>query len=162
MKSMDYLTRIIPRISEYSLDDFKVEEQNEEYEGTIFHLGNHSYRSRKAKITPKKLGYFVVFWEKDETNKNKPYDFDSSPDKLIITVVDQEKLGQFIFPKEILAKKKILSDGKNKGKMALRVYPDWVTGLNKTARTTQQWQSSFFIDLTNKQELSKLQKLYFG
>ncbi|MBO0472420.1 MepB family protein [Enterococcus ureasiticus] len=161
MESMDYLSRIFQEISDHPLEDFKVEEQNKEYEGTTFVLGKQSFRSRKAKVTPKKLGYFVVFWEKDDENKNKPYDFDSAPDKLIITIIDQEKLGQFIFPKEILAEKKILNNGKNQGKMAMRVYPNWVTGLNKTAVVTQKWQSSYFIDLTKKPDLNRLKKLYF-
>ena len=161
MESMNYLTRIFQEISDYPLEDFKVEEQNKEYEGATFIFLNQSFRSRKAKVTPKKLGYFVVFWEKDEANKNKPYDADSAPDKLIITIFDQEKIGQFIFPKEILVEKKILNNGGNKGKMALRVYPDWLTGLNETARATQEWQMAFFIDLTKKHELNQLKKLYF-
>lgn len=161
MQSMDYLSRILQEISDYPIEDFKVEEQNKEYEGTTFVLGDQSFRSRRAKVTPKKLGYFVVFWEKDEANKNKPYDVDSAPDKLIITIFDQDKLGQFIFPKKILAEKNSLTNGKTRGKMALRVYPDWITGLNKTASATQQWQKAFFIDLTREQELDQLKKLYF-
>lgn len=81
---------------------------------------------------------------------------------MIITVFDQEKVGQFIFPKQVLADKNSLTSGKNQGKMALRVYPDWVTGLNKTAVATQQWQCSYFIDLTNTWDFELLNKLYFG
>ncbi|MBO0424292.1 MepB family protein [Enterococcus plantarum] len=160
MKSMDYLSSIVQEISDIPLKDFKMEEQNKEYEGATFVLGNQSFRSRMAKLTPKKQGYFVVFWEKDEANKNKSYDFVSAPDKLIITIVDQDKRGQFVFPKEMLAEKRILRNGEHKGKMALRVYPDWVTGLSKTATRTQRWQSPFFIDLTTTHDLKRLEKLY--
>lgn len=161
MESMDYLSRLFRKISDYPLEDYKVEEQNKEYEGTTFVLANQSFRSRKAKVTPKKLGYFVAFWEKNEKNKNQPYAINSAPDRLIITIIDQDKRGQFIFPKEILAEKKILTNGKNKGKMALRVYPDWLTGLNNTAAMTQEWQRLFFIDLTKRQDVRRLKKLYF-
>jgi hypothetical protein len=33
--------------------------------------------------------------------------------------------------------------------MALRVYPNWEQQLNKTALTTQQWQSEYFVDLSH-------------
>jgi Uncharacterized protein conserved in bacteria len=56
-------------------------------------------------MTPKKKGYFVVFWEKDNKNQNQPYEFAASPDKLIISVMDGHLQGQFIFPKSILFKK---------------------------------------------------------
>lgn len=162
MESIDYLSKLIPIISTYSLQDFKVEKQNEEYEGALFSIGNRTFRSRKGKRTPKKQGYFVVFWEKDQENKNKAYDFSTAPDKLIVTILEDEHAGQFIFPKAILAERAILSTEKNKGKMALRVYPSWSTPLNKTAAATQNWQLPFFADLTNICEVELLKKLYFG
>ncbi|MFW7395241.1 MepB family protein, partial [Vagococcus fluvialis] len=58
--------------------------QNEEYEGYTFNIGETAYRSRLAKLTPKKKGYFVAFWEKDDTNQNQAYSFKNSPDYLII------------------------------------------------------------------------------
>lgn len=149
-------------MSSYSLTDLNLEEQNKEYEGATFVLGDQSFRSRKAKQTPKKFGYFVAFWEKDNENRNKPYDLDLAPDKLIITIFDGDKTGQFIFSKEILAEKNILNNGNNKGKMALRLYPDWVTGLNKTAIETQRWQSPYFIDLSKDWDLKRLKQLYFN
>ncbi|ALS03365.1 MepB protein [Enterococcus silesiacus] len=162
MESLDYLLKILAEISQLSLEKLQVEEQNKEYEGVIFSVGKQTFRSRKAKQTPKKAGYFVVFWEKDDQNKNQPYDAITAPDKLVITVFDQEKKGQFIFPKEILIEKGILSHGKITGKMALRVYPDWIDELNPTAAATQRWQVPFFIDLTAKRDVEKLNELYFA
>lgn len=162
MESLDYLIKIFAEISQSSLEQLQVEKQNEEYEGATFSIRKQTFRSRKAKRTPKKAGYFVVFWEKDDQNNNQPYDATMAPDKLVITVLDQEKKGQFIFPKEILIKKGILSHGKTTGKMALRVYPDWIDGLNPTAAATQRWQAPFFIDLTAKRDVEKLKELYFA
>ncbi|MEI5994703.1 MepB family protein [Candidatus Enterococcus mansonii] len=161
MESISYLTKIIQKISQHPLENLKLEEQNKAYEGATFSVGNHTFRSRKAKITPKKAGYFVVFWEKDEENKNRAYDVSSAPDKLIVTIFDQEKVGQFIFPKHILLKNNVLSNEMGQGKMALRVYPTWVTGLNKHGTVIQQWQIPFFIDLTSNWELEKLKTIYF-
>ncbi|MBO0439242.1 MepB family protein [Candidatus Enterococcus ikei] len=162
MESIKFISELLPEFSNESLKNMKLESQNSDYEGATFSLSNQSFRSRKAKITPKKLGYFVVFWEKDEANKNKPYDLVSAPDKLIITIFDQEKVGQFIFPKAILAKNNILISETSLGKMALRVYPDWVTGLNKNASTTQKWQRPYFINLTENRDSRLLKKLYFN
>ncbi|MBO1919779.1 MepB family protein [Staphylococcus xylosus] len=39
--------------------------------------------------TPNKQGYFVVFWTKDNENKNRPFTYNESCDKLIITVIDE-------------------------------------------------------------------------
>ncbi|EOL47757.1 MepB family protein [Enterococcus caccae] len=162
MESLDYLLKIVAKISPSPIENLQVEEQNIDYEGVTFSLGNQTFRSRKAKVTPKKSGYFVVFWEKDDNNKNQPYESTGAPDNLVITVLDQEKSGQFIFPKEILIKKNILTDGEAKGKMALRVYPEWVTGLNKTASATQEWQKPYFVDLTNTWDLKRLEDIYFN
>ncbi|MBM7689597.1 hypothetical protein JOD15_002310 [Enterococcus ureilyticus] len=162
IKSIDYVAKIIKEMGIDHLSEFKIEEQNKAYEGATFEVGNQSFRSRRAKKTPKKLGYFVAFWEKDENRKNQPYDYESAPDKLIITIFDQDKIGQFVFPKSILADKNSLTNKKKRGKMALRLYPDWIKGLNKTAAETQRWQHSYFIDLTNTWDLDFLDKLYFG
>ncbi|MEG0256504.1 MAG: MepB family protein [Vagococcus sp.] len=44
--------------------------------------------------------------------------------------------------------KKILRTSEQKGKMALRVYPTWLTDLNPTATKTQKWQAPFFFDMS--------------
>ncbi|EOI05094.1 hypothetical protein UAY_00568 [Enterococcus moraviensis ATCC BAA-383] len=162
MESLDYLKKNIGKFTTATLENLFIEEQNREYEGVTFSIGKQTFRSRKAKITPKKAGYFVVFWEKDVENNNQPYEAATAPDKLVITVFDQEKIGQFIFPKEILIKKRILSQGEIKGKMAMRVYPNWVEELNKTAAATQKWQREFFVDLTDRFDSKRLDALYFA
>lgn len=137
------------------------ENQNSEYEGTIFQLNGDSYRMRLAKLTPKKQGYFVAVWEKDSAGKNQAFCYEQSPDKLIIAVIDGDKKGQFIFPKDVLLKRGVLKSEKKKGKMAFRVYPSWVENLNETAKNTQVWQSKYFIDLTKQRNVEKLNALYF-
>ncbi|WP_053032503.1 MepB family protein [Staphylococcus haemolyticus] len=63
---------------------------------------------------------------------------------------DDNRRGQFIFPKDILIKKGILKSDDSKGKMALRVYPPWETELNKTAAKTQAWQCAYFNEIVHE------------
>lgn len=135
---------------------------NSEYEGFCFQAKGLSFRSRRAKKTPKKCGYFVAFWEKDNNNKNTPYSFETFPDKLVISIIDGALSGQFIIPKKVLREKKILKDEEITGKMALRFYPSWETSLNKTAQATQKWQCDYFIDTTDNFQNETLEQLYFS
>lgn len=122
--------------------------KNQEYEGLIFQSEDLSYRSRLAKKTNRKEGYFVVFYEKDDFNKNKPYSIDNAPDFILIWIKDQNRIGLFKFPKNIFIEKNILSTSNQKGKMGLRVYPTWCTNLNNIAKHTQNWQIPYFKTLT--------------
>ena len=157
MKSLKIIERIAT-LNNFRIGKMDEERQNSEYEGMTFLLDDNSVRSRLAKKTPTKKGYFVVAWEKDDFNKNKPFDYENSPELLIIIIVDQPKRGLFIFPKELLVTRKILNSGKNTGKMAFRVYPTWETGLNNTAIKTQQWQQTYFIDISTEINLDKISR----
>lgn len=159
-QSVKLIKEVVAAIGNHEMDDLIQEEQNSEYEGVRFNLLNQTYRSRLAKSTPKKQGYFVVFWEKDNMDKNQPFTYLSSPDRVIVTVMDNEKIGQFIFPKTVLHKQGILSSEISKGKMAIRVYPSWISNLNPSAAKTQKWQVEYFVDLSHKMDLDKLTYLY--
>lgn len=159
-QSVKLIKEVVAAIGNHEMDDLIQEEQNSEYEGVRFNLLNQTYRSRLAKSTPKKQGYFVVFWEKDDKDKNQPFSYLSSPDRVIVTVMDNEKIGQFIFPKTVLHKQGILSSEISKGKMAIRVYPSWISNLNPSAAKTQKWQVEYFADLSHKMDLDKLTYLY--
>ncbi|CBL91488.1 MULTISPECIES: MepB family protein [Leuconostoc] len=160
-QSLELIKRGVTTELAYNVEQMSEESQNVLYEGFRFRLKNKTFRSRLAKKTPTKKGYFVAFWEKDNHAKNKPFDYESSPDFLIINVIDFKNQGQFIFPKALLAQKKILLSLNSKGKMAIRVYPEWVKELNKTAFQTQQWQLHYFIDLSKDLiDVSKLKQLY--
>lgn len=72
------------------------------------------------------------------------------------------KLGQFIFPKEILLKEKILKTQNQKGKMAMRVYPIWDKPISNQAKKSQLWQLHYFVDLSDTENVAtdKLLNLY--
>lgn len=151
MQSIHLITDFMQENNHMGISSLIKEEQNSEYEGMSFNSGNTSYRSRLAKLTPKKKGYFVAFWEKDEHNINQAFSFDESPDNVIIVILDETKKGLFIFPKKVLLNKKILRTSSQKGKMAIRVYPSWESNLNPTATKTQQWQIPYFFDISTTQ-----------
>lgn len=142
----------------FKIENIKLEKQNTDYEGFLFNMNQIVYRSRLAKLTPKKKGYFVAFWEKDDKQKNQAFDFKESPEKLLISIIDGSKKGLFIFPKTILLEQSILKTDSQKGKMAIRIYPSWETDLNPSATKTQKWQIPFFIDLTDGVNQEKLHK----
>lgn len=149
MKSLEWFARYWIKPDE-KIQNVFVEKQNQAYEGLTFNLRDKSYRSRRAKKTPNKKGYFVVFWEKDAQNKNQPYTFESAPDQLIVLVLDDKKQGIFLFPKKVLLEQGILMNQTSKGKMGIRVYPTWESELNTSAQRTQKWQAVYFTDYTNQ------------
>ena len=159
-ESVEMINKILNRLKLNPVSNVCIEPLNIDYESCIFNINQKVYRHRKAKKTPNKKGYFTVFWVKDDNNKNRPYTLEETPDNLIITVIDENRKGQFIFPRETLLKKNILKAENNKGKMAMRVYPDWETELNKTAEQTRKWQCDYFIDFTDEINKDKLIRLY--
>ncbi|PEN45860.1 mep operon protein MepB [Bacillus wiedmannii] len=156
------LNNIIYKPNELIITNLKEEQQNAEYAGCLFNLNNKTIRFRVSKITPNKTGQFVSFWEKDDNMQNQAFSYDAAPDLLVITCIDDNKLGQFIFPKEILLIEKILKMQSQKGKMAMRIYPIWDIPVSNQAKKSQMWQLQYFVDLSDHNNLSldKLLNLY--
>ncbi|PEK62997.1 mep operon protein MepB [Bacillus wiedmannii] len=156
------LNNIIYKPNNLLIANLKEEKQNAEYAGYLFHLNHNSIRFRVSKITPNKIGQFVSFWEKDDNMQNQAFSYEAAPDLLVITCIDDNKLGQFIFPKEILLKEKILKTQSQKGKMAMRVYPIWDTPVSNQAKKSQMWQLQYFVDISdhNNLPIDKLLHLY--
>ncbi|MGB3160007.1 MAG: MepB family protein, partial [Carnobacterium sp.] len=75
---------------------------------------------------------------------------------------NENVFGQFIFPKDLLLRKGILSSKSTKGKMAIRVYPSWDVPSNRQGVKTQEWQLPYFIDMSeyNEKIKEKLVELY--
>lgn len=131
---------------ESEVKDLTEEKYNQDYEALTFSFKEETYQSRLAKKTPTKAGYFVTCWTKDENNCNQPYSKGAFADYLMIIVIDEELSGYFLFPRELLVEKGILTTFEHKGKMAFRVYPKWCNQLNKTAGQTQKWQCKYFFE----------------
>ena len=159
--SLRIITTALSCFENIQIDKLKVEDWNTEYGAYDCIITNQSFKTLFAKKTPKKSVFFLALWKKDESNKNIPFNETDIENKLIISIQDESKIGQFVFPKKVLIEKGILQLKRHKGKMAFRIYPIWETSLNKTAQKSQAWQKQYFIDLSNDVNKEELYSLYF-
>ena len=133
----------------------------EKYLGHNFQINQINIKFRKAKITPKKVGQFVTLWKRNpESKQTEPFNQEDSFDFYIIACDFAEKSGLFIFPKNILSHKHILTTSSNEGKRGFRVYPDWDSPVNKQATKTQNWQKEFFINFSDENYLKKFTTIF--
>lgn len=147
MKSINLFNELFESLEMPAIEISELDPNNQEYEGFDFSVSQTRYRSRLAKKTPKKAGYFLAIWEKNSENKNIPFSAETFPDYLIVNIIDDERKGQFIFPKRVLQQQGILSSPAKLGKMAFRVYARWDQDLNSSATKTAKWQIPYFVEL---------------
>lgn len=131
----------------YSFNDLKLPPESADYSACSFRLNNHKVVYRCAKITPTKTGQFVAIWKRDYLGKTTPFCSTDDFDFFIITVCDNNQLGQFIFPKHVLIKRGIITHHNKQGKRGVRVYPPWNVTTSKQAQTTQNWQLNYFVHI---------------
>lgn len=129
-----------------AISDICLEKEAVDYCGYNFKLGTISVKFRKAKITPKKTGQFVTLWKRSTTGTAEPFSLEDNFDLYIINIENGHNSGYFVFPREILADRKILSVNGQGGKRGFRVYPKWDLPENKQAKQTQSWQILSFTD----------------
>lgn len=141
------------RISKESLFDslgleihnIQLEPESAEYDACYFQIQKKNIRFRKAKITSKKVGQFVTLWKRSKDGLIEPFKSKDDIDIFIIATPNKNRVGHFIFTKQVLDEKGILS-GKHEGKRGFRVYPAWDTPDNKQGLTTQKWQLPYFVE----------------
>ncbi|MBQ0862194.1 MepB family protein [Streptomyces smyrnaeus] len=124
------------------------EPEGAEYAAHRFTLDGLSVRFRVAKTTPTKAGQFVTVWQRSVEGPPRPFDADDGVDLFVISSRDSGYFGQFVFPRDVLCKRGIVSRHGSGGKRGFRVYPPWVTTSNRQARGTQAWQVNHFLYLT--------------
>lgn len=137
------------------------EDESAEYSAYRFEINCKKVCYREAKITPTKTGQFVTLWKRNIYGTIEPFDFSDIIDFVIISVRKENKFGQFIFPKAVLLAKGIFSTATKEGKRATRVYPPWDLTTSKQAQKTQQWQSEYFLELSNNEDLAVRAKKIF-
>ena len=137
------------------------EKECTEYSGYNFEVNNFKIKFRKAKITPKKVGQFVTLWKRNSQNQTEPFNVKDDFDFYVIATAGIDRFGFFIFPKDILSHKHILTNNEKGGKRGFRVYPSWDIPANKMAEKAKSWQSTYFIDLTinGKNDLKKFKSI---
>ncbi len=119
------------------------EPQTGDYESGLVRIEDEIWHIRTARITSKKPGAFVAFWQRDVNGKTAPFAENDPSAGLIVFIEDGSNRGLFRFTREHLARLGITA-GKRAGKRGFRVYPSWCTDLNAQAAATQCAQASAF------------------
>ncbi|MGR3897952.1 MepB family protein [Psychrobacter sp. 1176_08] len=165
--TLEYVNELIYKANKWTIASIEEEKQNSEYAAGKFELFNKldvkTVRFRMAKQTPRKIGQFVTFWQKDSKGINQPFHYNGSPDLLVVTTFkDNYTFGQFVFPKSVLLKNNIFQTYSTNGRMGIRVYPSWDTPTSSTAIKTQKWQLEYFFIVTDTTALpiEKIRALY--
>lgn len=133
----------------FGLINLKINSESTEYGACSFELNGHTIEHRISKITPTKTGQFVTIWKRDKKGITAPFDISDNIDFIVVTSKRDNDIGQFIFPKSVLAEKGIISQKDKEGKRGIRVYPSWDTTTNKQAEKTQSWQTRYFFTIKN-------------
>ncbi len=132
------------------------------YAGCDFTLSSKQVKFRVGKATPTKVGHFVTVWKRVGKNPITSYDVQDPVDLVVVCVQDGENVGQFVFPKSVLAAQDIFSRSKKGGKRAIRIYAPWIRTENSQATESKAWQTKYFLNLSdpNKIDLELAKKLY--
>lgn len=133
----------------FELTNLKQHLESVEYGACSFVLNEKIIQHRVSKITPTKSGQFVTLWKRNINGITQPFDFEDEIDLIIITARSSNNLGQFVFPKPVLANKGIITRNGKEGKRGIRVYPPWDTATSKQAEKTQNWQTDYFLTIKN-------------
>lgn len=146
-----------------NLTDIESDKECEAYSGVNFRLNDRRVKFRKAKITPKKTGLFVTLWKRNLTGETEPFSTSEPIDFYIIAAEKDQNPGFFLFPKAVLAEKRILTENGKEGKRGFRIYTVWDFLESKQAEKTRKWQNDFFVDLTSNEKvgIETFKKIFF-
>jgi len=136
----------LSQLTNKKITDFVTDDECLEYLGCSFKLDDLKIKLRQAKVTPKKVGLFVTLWKRNSENKTEPFSVNDPFYFYIIAAKQEDNFGFFIFSKDILSEKNILTNSKKEGKRGFRVYPDWTETENNQATKTKAWQTNYFIN----------------
>ena len=160
MESLSETEKIVCDKTGFIISNIKLDLESKDYFGSTYKINNKNVISRKSKITPKKLGQFVTFWKRNKEGITEPFTNTDVFDYLVINVENNGRIGQFIFPKNILEAKGVISTSQKGGKRGFRVYPSWTKPTSKQAVKTQDWQLNYFIEINNSTDSVILKNYY--
>jgi hypothetical protein len=137
-------------------DRFIEHREGGDYAACSFELNGLRVEHRSARITPTKQGLFVTIWKRNKEGITAPMDVSDNFDLLLITCMQNDRVGQFVFSKPLLVMQKVISVNCKAGKRGMRVYPPWEIPSNDQAKKTQKWQRDHFIDRHEPMAMEKL------
>jgi hypothetical protein len=160
-----HLLEIIERLYKpcgFSASFVTEEAEGAAYGASTFHLNQYQIKFRIAKITPTKIGQFVTLWKRNSAGVTCPFDHSDLIDIVVISTRYKNLFGQFVFPRNVLIEKGIISTKTREGKRGFRVYPPWDKAANKQALKTQNWQLNYFLAISEKGSVdyARAQSLY--
>ncbi|PBC82956.1 MULTISPECIES: MepB family protein [unclassified Streptomyces] len=123
------------------------EAESAEYAAHEFTLDGSAVRFRVAKTTPTKAGQFVTVWKRSPGGPIQPFDSADAVELFVISSRQDGHFGHFVFPRDVLAERGIVSRSGTGGKRAFRIYPPWVEPASRQARSTQAWQLDHFLPI---------------
>lgn len=123
------------------------EKESAEYAAHSFTVDGLFVRFRAARTTPAKAGQFVTVWKRAPGGPIRPFDVQDPVDLIVVSTREAGGFGQFVFPRDVLRGRGILSVNGAGGKRAFRVYPPWAVVESRQARGTQAWQADHFLSL---------------
>jgi hypothetical protein len=127
--------------------------ESAEYGACQFEIESKNIIFRVAKTTPTKIGQFVTLWKRPNSDSDiAPLDFEDHFKFIMIFVYNDLNSGVFLFNKNILTKKGVISLHNKGGKRAIRVYPPWCNPDSKQAISSQKWQCEYYISLDQTTE----------
>lgn len=153
LTELELINKSIFQICGIELENIETEVESQEYFAQTFELNKQMAKFRMAKITPTKTGQFVTIWKRCENGITEPYNIEDKFEFYIIATRQFEKFGVFIFNKSVLGDNKILKTNNGEGKRGIRVYPTWSITQNKQAQKTQNWQTKYFIEIENENQI---------
>jgi hypothetical protein len=133
----------------FEFTNLKFNKESKEYGACTFEINGKKIEYRISKITPTKIGQFVSIWKRNKNGITEPFDVLDDFDFIVITAKSADKIGQFIFPKSILAENGIITQNEKVGKRGIRVYPSWDNVISKQAEKTKSWQRNFFVEISS-------------
>jgi hypothetical protein len=136
----------------YAISDIISESEGLEYAAMEFSLNSCRVKFRSAKITPKKIGQFVTQWKRNSDGITEPFSIEDPIEYYIICARNSSHFGLFVFPRNVLCEKGILSKEGKGGKRGYRIYPPWDSPNNKQAQRTQAWQREYFYSCDSLDE----------
>ncbi|MDI1257574.1 MAG: MepB family protein [Flavobacterium sp.] len=158
---LELINKHVFQVCGIELKNVETELESQEYFAHNIELNNQKCKFRMAKITPTKTGQFVTIWKRNESGITEPHNISDKFEFYIIATREGTKFGIFIFNKTVLSENKILTNKNREGKRGIRVYPTWSLTTNKQAQKTQNWQTNYFLEISNNDQvdISKAKKL---
>ncbi|UJF29537.1 MepB family protein [Kaistella sp. 97-N-M2] len=151
---LELIYELIFKPFDLRLTNIQPEAESQKYTAHRFQLSGKLIIFRVSKITPTKTGQFVSLWKRNAQGSTAPFHLNDEFDYLIIATKTSTHFGAFIFPKKVLLEHRILSHETTDGKRGIRVYPSWDETTNQQAQKTQLWQTRYFLNLSDENQIN--------